>query len=114
MAEESRLKATVGRKPRSRSSVRSEPIRTMFRPGEAADLRAIARAWDVPLASVVWAIVHGELRRYRRAAPDHGQAALAAAAAYSVTHRSGGGVPREARPVGEELGDIPGGSEGSN
>ena len=113
MAEEARLKATVGRKPRARSSVRSEPIRTMFRPGEAADLRAIARHWGVPVATVVWAIVHGELRRYRRAAPDHGQAALAAAAAYSVTHRVGGSVPREARPVGGGAEEHPGGSLGS-
>ena len=64
--------------------VRSVPIKTTFRPCEAADLREIADAWQVPLATAVWAIVASQLSRWRSRAPELGQAGLAIAAASVV------------------------------
>ena len=69
----------------SRPWVRSRPVRTMFRPGELEDLKAISEAWGVPVATVVWAIVADQLARCRRRAPELGQHGLAIAAALAVT-----------------------------
>ena len=44
------------------------------RRGELADLRSIAAAWEVPVATVAWALLHSELRRLRGWAPDLGAA----------------------------------------
>jgi hypothetical protein len=53
----------------------------------------IARAWDVPVATATWALVHEELRRIRRLPPEQGGvAALAAAAMRNI--RAAGGPPR--------------------
>ena len=49
--------------------IRTRPVRTMFRPGEYADLVTISEAWGVPVATAVWAIVHDQLSRWRRRAP---------------------------------------------
>lgn len=64
--------------------VRTRPIRTMFRPQEYANLRAIAEGWRVPLATAVWAIVSDQLSRYRKRAGDLGPDGLAIAAALVV------------------------------
>ena len=56
----------------------------MFRPPESADLAVIARDWGVPVATAVWAIVVDQLARWRREAPEYGEAGLAIAAANSV------------------------------
>ena len=55
-----------------------------FRPPEHADLETIAMAWGVPVATALWAIVVGELARYRRQAPELGEHGLAIAAASRV------------------------------
>ena len=60
------------------------PIKAMFRPPEHEDLRAIAEAWGVPVGTAVWAIVVGELARWRREAPEFGPHGLAIAAAVTV------------------------------
>ena len=70
--------------PERRVWIRSRPVKTMFRPPEHEDLRTIAEAWGVPVATAVWAIVAGELARWRREAPNYGEAGLAIAAAMSV------------------------------
>jgi len=71
---------------------RSVVQRTTFRPGEVADLETIAAGWGVPLATVIWAIVHERLAQWRRRAPELGPAGLAIAAAVTVLRqREGGG-----------------------
>jgi hypothetical protein len=67
-----------------RDWVRSKPVRTMFRPGELEDLQVLSRAWGVPVATVVWAIVTEQLAKCRRRAPELGQAGLSIAAALVV------------------------------
>ena len=69
----------------------------MFRPGEVRDLQRIAAGWGVPLATVVWVIVHDQLARWRKKAPElgpHGLAITAAGIAVTrgVTERRRGGV----------------------
>jgi len=74
------------RPPRpSRPWIRSRPVRTMFRPGEIEDLKAISEAWGVPVATVVWAIVADQISRCRRRAPELGQHGLAIAVGLTVT-----------------------------
>jgi hypothetical protein len=70
-----------------RGWTRCRPIKSMFRPAEDDDLRTIAEAWGVPVATAVWAIVVGELARYRRQAPELGEHGLAIAAAARVLHK---------------------------
>ena len=67
-----------------RGWTRCRPIKSMFRPPEHDDLQAIAEGWGVPLATAVWAIVVGELARYRREAPEFGAHGLTIAAAVRV------------------------------
>ena len=57
----------------------------MFRPGEYADLVTISEAWGVPVATAVWAIIHDQLSRWRRRAPELGEHGLAIAAGLTVT-----------------------------
>ena len=78
---------------RERDWVRSRPVRIMFRPGELADLRAIAKGWGVPVATAVWAILHDQLARFRRQQPNLGPTGLAIAAALAVTRQNGLRVP---------------------
>ncbi len=74
-----------GRRPvEERDWVRSKPIRAMFRPPEFADLQAIAQAWNVPVATVVWAVVHDQLATWQKRAPEFGESGLAIAAAVAV------------------------------
>jgi hypothetical protein len=65
--------------------VRSRPLRTMFRPREYADLVAISKAWGVPVATALWAIVADQLARYRKQAPELGEHGMAIAAGLTVT-----------------------------
>ena len=67
-----------------RGWTRCRPVKAMFRPPEHDDLQAIAAAWGVPVATALWAIVVGELARYRRQAPELGDHGLAIAAASRV------------------------------
>jgi hypothetical protein len=65
--------------------IRSKPVRTMFRPGEFTDLQQISESWGVPVATAVWAIVHDQLSRWRKRAPELGEHGLAIAAGLAVT-----------------------------
>ena len=56
----------------------------MFRLGEYEDLAYISDAWGVPVATAVWAIVHDQLARWRRQAPQLGEHGLAIAGALAV------------------------------
>ncbi len=67
-----------------RDWLRSEGLRVSFRPTEIADLCAIAQAWNVPVATVVWAVVHDQLSRWQKRAPEFGEYGLAIAAAVAV------------------------------
>ena len=81
----SRGQVRGGRLRSERYWVRSVPVRTMFRPGEYRDLQGISEAWGVPLAAVVWAIVHDQLSRWRKRAPELGKHGLSIAAGLAVT-----------------------------
>ena len=48
------------------------------------DLEPISRAWGVPIATVVWVIVHEQLSRWRKRDPEFGEAGLAIAAGVAV------------------------------
>ena len=77
-----------------RDWVRSKGIRTTFRPGEYQDLRAIAAAWGVPVATALWAIVHERLAKWRKKPVELGEHGLAITAGLAVTRRTserGGG-----------------------
>jgi hypothetical protein len=67
-----------------RDWARNKPIRSVFRLGEHRDLEPISRAWGVPIATVVWVIVHEQLSRWRKRAPEFGEADLAIAAGVAV------------------------------
>ena len=73
----------------ARSWTRSVPVKSMFRPHEHADLQVIAKAWGVPVATTVWAIVADQLSRWRRRAPELGEAGLSIAAAMTVLRQKG-------------------------
>ena len=89
-------KGAPERPPRpSRPWIRSRPVRTMFRPGELEDLKAISEVWGVPVATVVWAIVADQLARCRRRAPELGQHGLAIAVGLAVTR-----LPAKRHPSG--------------
>ena len=62
----------------------------MFRPPEYADRQKIAAGWGVPVSTAVWAIVCGELARYRRRAPEFGRHGLSIAAAAVVLRMKAG------------------------
>ena len=40
---------------------RSESVRLMLRPGEKADLEAVAEGWGVPVGTAGWAIVSEQI-----------------------------------------------------
>ena len=95
-----------GRPPlEERHWVRSRPVKTMFRPGEFEDLQVISRAWKVPVATVVWAIVAEQLANIRGRPPELGEVRLAIAASEVVLRQQGKaarrGVP-EAGPPGDD------------
>ena len=56
----------------------------MFCPPEYADLETIAEGWGVPVSTATWAIVIGELARWRRQAPEYGKNGIAIASAITV------------------------------
>ncbi len=64
--------------------VRSYPVKAMFRPGEYDDLVHISEGWGVPVGTAMWAIVHDQLARWRRQAPQLGEHGLAIAGALAV------------------------------
>jgi hypothetical protein len=80
--------------------VRSIPIRSMFRPGEHRDLQTISEVWGVPVATVVWAIVHGQLSRWRKRAPELGKHGLSIAAGLAVTRDASENAVNRARRRG--------------
>ena len=83
-----------GRKPQPRREwVRSEGLRISFRPGEIADLRTIADAWGVPVATATWAIVHDQLSRWRRRASELGPIGLQIAAGDAVLEHARARMP---------------------
>ncbi len=83
-----------GRKPQPRREwVRSEGLRISFRPGEISDLRAIADAWGVPVATATWAIVHDQLSRWRRRSSELGPIGLQIAAGDAVLEHARARMP---------------------
>ena len=72
--------------------VRSQPVKSMFRPPEHDDLETIAEAWGVPVATAVWAIVVDQLARWRREAPEYGKYGLAIVTATTVLCLRGQGA----------------------
>ena len=46
-----------GRPPAPPELRRTEPVRKMLRPGQKADLEAVAEAWGVPVGTAGWALV---------------------------------------------------------
>ncbi len=65
--------------------IRSRPVRTMFRPRELQELKAISKGWGVPVATAVWAIVADQLARWQKRPPELGRHGLAIAAGLAVT-----------------------------
>lgn len=45
-----------GRRKQPKPYVRSEPVRVLFRPEEWHAIDILARTWDVPVATAVWAL----------------------------------------------------------
>ena len=61
--------------------VRSESVRVMVRPGEKADLDAVADAWGVPVGTAAWAILSEVIAGWRGIHPDLGREGVKIAAA---------------------------------
>ena len=66
---------------------RSKGLRMTLRDEEFSDLQTISAAWNVPTSTVAWAIVHTELQKCRKRAPNLGDAGLAIAVAMRVLGR---------------------------
>ena len=84
--------------------IRSEPIRAMFLPQELEDIRFLAESWNVPIATVVWVIVHERLMQWKKRAPELGPNGLAIMGALTVLRQrlekdSSGAAPDE--PISE-------------
>ena len=95
-----------GRKAQSRRDwVRSESLRISFRPGEIVDLRTIAAAWGLPVATVAWGIVHDQIARWRRRASDLGPVGLQIAATEAVLQRARARMPEPTAPTDDVLQD---------
>jgi hypothetical protein len=52
---------------------RTERVGVTMRPGELADLRVVSAAWQVPVSTVCWVILHDALRRWRRERSEVGE-----------------------------------------
>ncbi len=76
-----------GRAAGPRELRRSEHLRITFREQEILDLKEISEAWNMPTATVAWAMIHTELQKCRKRAPDLGEAGLAIAAASRILGR---------------------------
>ena len=83
----------------NRSWVRSRPVKAMFCPPEYADLETIAEGWGVPVSTAMWALVVGELARWRRQAPDRDRVGAASVDLVPGLVRGGPGSTR-ARKAG--------------
>ncbi len=68
---------------------RSELIRSSYRPGEYADLAAIAEDWGVPIGTAVWAIVSERLCEWRAVEPQLGRVGIRRAAVAYALAKSG-------------------------
>ncbi len=80
-----------GRPPSPPELRRTESVRLMLRAGEAADLAAVAEAWGVPVATVVWAIVHERIAKARREPVELGEYGIAITVGLQVTRRASKG-----------------------
>ena len=83
---------TEKRRPLGRTAMppelrRSEAIRIFLRPGEAADLQALADQWDVPKGLALWAIVSDQISHWRAIEPNLGRVGLAIAASADINER---------------------------
>ncbi len=58
--------STSGRKKLPPEVARSEPVRLLFTQGQAEDLKTIADAWGVGMATVCFAFVAKELAEIRK------------------------------------------------
>jgi hypothetical protein len=84
---------------------RTEPVRTTLRLAELEDLQTISTAWGVPVATVAWALIHDQLARCRRQAPELGEHGFAIAAGLRVLRQwpKADDVPAEVAELGPEL-----------
>lgn len=53
-------------------ALRRRPVGIGVTAQQRAELDEIAAAWDVPRATVAWALIESELQRYRRTRAGHG------------------------------------------
>ena len=70
-----------GRPPTPPELRRTESVRMMLRPGQAADLALVAEGWGVPLGTAAYAIVAEKLAEWRGVHPQLGSVGVARAAA---------------------------------
>ncbi len=70
-----------GRPPSPPELRRTESVRMMLRPGQAADLAQVAEGWGVPLGTAAYAIVAEKLAEWRGVDPHLGSVGVARAAA---------------------------------
>ncbi len=63
-----------------------------LRADEMEDIRRIAAAWRVPVATACWVLVHDQLRRLRRVGNDLGPEGLTIAASAAVLRGTWGGT----------------------
>ncbi len=75
---------------------RSEHMRITFRTDEVADLRSISAAWQIPPATIAWAIIHTELQKCRKRAANLGEVGLAIVAAQRLLGRHADGPESDA------------------
>ena len=61
----------------------------MVRPGEKADLEAVAEGWGVPVGTAAWAIVSEQLAKWRHEQPQLGAVGVARAAASHALLKAG-------------------------
>ena len=73
---------------------RSESVRIMVRPGEKADLAAVAAGWGVPLGTAAWVIVSEQIAKWRSESPQLGAVGVARAAASHALLKAG--IPHNA------------------
>ena len=68
---------------------RTIQVRSCLRPGEAADLEAVAEGWGVPIGTAAWAIIAERLAEWRAVSPDLGRVGVVRAAASAALLASG-------------------------
>lgn len=70
----------AGHPPKGRDWVREERVAVLLTVGQKRELEEIAKAWNVPVGTAIWALVEEALAKARRAAPRYGLSKPLAAA----------------------------------